>query len=107
MKSNRHKNTLHNVLARLGGSVQRAKKQMQNSNLLRVILERSDDATLEVLSRTPLWGQIKLELEDQNFWFQRTQSLVDLPPELNDWYYGDNSKQNWHQIYNIIATTRG
>lgn len=79
---------------------------MENRDLFQAILQRADDATLAVLSRTPLWTQIKPLLEDQNYWFQRTQSLVDLPPELSVWEYGDNSKQDWHQIYNIIAVTR-
>lgn len=80
---------------------------LENPTLLQSILYRVDNNVLRLLSRTPIWLSInKGELRSQHFWFLRTQSLLDLPPELNDWNYGNNKNENWYQIYNILAATR-
>lgn len=78
---------------------------MEDPTLLRLIAQRSDDSTLEVLSHTPLWGTLQPELEDQHFWYQRTETAFNLPPEFQ-WEYGDNRFENWQQVYNILASTK-
>ncbi|CAH6419560.1 Hypothetical protein POVR2_LOCUS65 [uncultured virus] len=74
--------------------------------LLSLILYRVDNDTLKLLARSGLWSQIASEFKNQHFHFLRVQHLVDLPPEFSNWYYQDNSKQNWHQFYNVVASSR-
>lgn len=79
---------------------------MQDATVLKLIALRSDDSVLGVMSRTPgLWSALQPELENQHFWYERTEAAFNLPPEFQ-WEYGNNSHENWQHVYNILMSTK-
>ncbi|CAH6419500.1 Hypothetical protein POVR2_LOCUS2 [uncultured virus] len=79
-------------------------ESMDNLHVLREIAYRADDSLLDLISQVPpLWSLISPELNNQFFWYRRTSEAFNLPAELE---WSKTSKANWHQIYNILASTR-
>lgn len=77
---------------------------MDNRDILREIALRADDKVLALLSYIPsLWSLIRSELEKNYFWYLRTDEAFNLPDELA---WEKTSEANWHQIYNILISTR-
>lgn len=77
---------------------------MENSEVLRQIAYKSDNATLALLSSIPpLWTLLKPILEQPYTWYVRTSEAFDLPSELA---WPGSANENWLQIYNILERTR-
>ena len=79
---------------------------MEDPTVLKLIASRVDDTVLGSLSRIPsLWNVLLSELKNQFFWYERTAAAFNLPDEFQ-WEYGDNSQENWQQIFNILQSTK-
>lgn len=64
------------------------------------ISKRLPNSTLEVLSHTPLWEDVKKASEDQNWWFERTELLIQrvLGPD----FHLQHRIGDWARVYASI-----